>query len=235
MLIHSGYKQEESVLPFFSTGSYGYHKKTAFPFLEFRSQFDSIYEKERAAYLTEKRIQSDILLHSFCSLEHFTVMIRKTLAEKHKETKCAVLQDIAWEIILDLLLQSDDPSFYISREESDTWLDTKFILTLVHSYQNIYEKDIEKRRMFESFLKKMMKKGNLHPKQYAMIMDATSYMFTQQTVFGEMFRIEEDQIKLEPFTNIQAIDSVRAEVYLSPLWIKCKLKNIEFPENYYKK
>lgn len=230
LLIQSGYKTEEPIMPF-SLDS-GYITRNEFPIAKYQTYFDFIYTDQREKYLSTISKENSYILSSFETLEHFIAPMRRKL---QNDDDIKGWQEISYETIYELLLKLEkDKSIDISRKNTDAWIDMKFIVSIIHTTQWIYE-DETKRKKLNAFLKKMVFAGNLHPKQYAMIIDGAHIRIDNKTFYGEMYGFKVEGMVFEPIEHIQNIDSIRAEVFLAPLWVKAKLMNLKLPKDYTKK
>ena len=227
-LIQCGYKKGEIVYPFVLGENTTYYSEiNKFPISEYEKYFDYVYTKGRARYLTRKRIVNSQVLNSFSVLEHFVILQRAQLPDRYD------IQINAYKNIYYLLLNLEKSNLDISRQNTDSWLDREFITCLIHTAQYNYFNDSTMLKQFDSFLWKMVLKGNLHSKQYATIIDAVYAAKYGISRYGESLSLDEnDNFMITKVADIRNIDSIRKKIFLSPLWVKCKLKNIKLPEGY---
>lgn len=229
LLIMSGYKIENTILPFSLCQELPYDN--IFPIIEYQDYFNSIYEDVRRLYLKKIDKDNSCLLSSFNTIEEFIISVRREL---RSEEDMILLQDVSYNVVYELLIGLfENYSEGMSRKHTDNWLDFKFIMSLIHTAQCTYSDD-EPREQFDLFLRTMVEYGNIHPKQYAMIIDGASNQVYGKAVYGEMLTRYDYNREFFPIANIEIIDSIRSKAYLSPLWVKAKGMQIPLPDNYVK-
>jgi len=227
-LIGHGYKLEEMIYPFsYQTNCNNSHTYNYFPFQTYQQYFDSIYPLERANYLSHERIINSQYINSLSTVEE---MIYQQRSFDMNDT---LLENSYLKLLFPYFLEMEKSKINVSRENTDTWLDMKFLAGLLHTGQVIFSVDTVKYQQFEVFLWNMVLQGNIHIQQYAVIVDAIYNINNQVGIYGEQRMINSfNNPQLAPVKDIENIDSIRASILLSPLWVKCKLTNIKPPEGY---
>lgn len=228
LLINSGYKKKEETFLITDLSPNGVDHKNIFPLSEYRNCFDSLYPINRKIFEQQINKKNAQFLSTFKSLEMLWVQMRK---RSTCDSSFNYTSQLLHKTIRDLLYKIDESNINISRKHTNTWLDFRFIVCLIHSSQRIMDKHEETR--FLSFLKKMVNEGNVHPKQYAMIADAVHSKISGETIYGEMLcNDNNNQLQFQTIADIENIDQRRAEIFLPPLWVKALRKNIELPKKY---
>ncbi|SUB78511.1 hypothetical protein [Porphyromonas macacae] len=231
LLVQSGFKTEEETFPVLRKNNTMVDFYRTFPIKEYAEYFYSIYPQERKEYLTSDRELKSRILNSFSTLEYFIIQQRMMMPND------IAVQENSYKIVCDLLLNLENTDQDFSRLGTDTWLDQRFIVLLVHTAQYLFGIDYERFMRFDRFLWNMVLQGNLHAEQYGVIIDAAHFSKDGMSLFGNFLSSDEDgNWMVSPVKNLESVDSLRASIFLSPLWVKAKLKNIKLPAGYdYKK
>lgn len=227
-LILSGYKTQEKTYLITPLTPNNLDQKYYFPFRKYQEYFDSIYVPCRKENEKRINIEGEYNLSTFKSLELFICNMRKS---RSSDTTYKYTRKLAYKVLRSSLLKLEKSDIDISRKHTDSWLDMRFLVGVIHAGQNI-QSDKEK-QLFLAFLKRMFIKGNIHPVQYAIFLDDLNCRATGKTIFGERFSYDADnQTKFEAIEDIKNVDRRRAEIFLPPLWVKSKRKSIPLPKNY---
>lgn len=239
LLVESGYKPDSEIPVYVEDENqyFKYIKPTYISIPEYKETLDSIHNLNLKDYQDNIDILKDNYLSVFKSYEFLIVHTRK-FASKEDESKSRYLQKVLWSSTKDFLLNLYHSEQDISREKTDTWNDDLFINCLIHSAQVIdYRKD-----EYQKFLLEMVKQGNLHPYQYAIIIDDVERRLGNEQIYGtntdpvgfdgdiEKYRNAEKQIS--SIKDIENVDERRKEIFLPPLWVTAKKYNFKLPENY---
>lgn len=174
---------------------------------------------------------ADIYLTSFCIMEQHIVEQRKLMYSQNA--------DIAhigylWIPSIHFMLNLYKAPINISRDKSNIWENERFITAIVHMAQVAHATDNELFQKYNDFLRRMIDQGNLHPLQYAKILeilkeDSSLSLYGESYNFNmETFEIE----KIKELVNPENVDSLRANIHLAPLWVEAKIMNYRLPNNY---
>lgn len=227
LLVQSGFKTEEETFPVLRKNNTMVDFSRTFPIKEYAEYFYSIYPQERKEYLTSDRKLKSRILNSFSTLEYFIIQQRMMMPNDN------AVQEDSYRIVCDLLLNLEGSDQDISRLGTDTWLDQRFIVLLIHTAQYLFGVDDERFVRFNRFLWNMVLQGNLHAEQYGVIIDAAHFSKDRMSLFGNSLSSDEDNnLVISPVKNLESIDDLRASIFLPPLWVKAKLKNIKLPTGY---
>lgn len=240
LLVKSGFKTENEIPAYIEEDNqfFKYLIPTHFPVSEYKNELDSIYKLHNKDYLKTIDISKDSYLSIFKSYEFFIVYTRKLANDDPDESKSIYLQEALWRSTKDLFLNLFHSKQDINRQETNSWNDDLFINCLIHSAQaTTYKKD-----EYQKFLLEMVKEGNLHPYQYAIIIDDVERRSGKEQIYGtitdpiefdgdiEKYRNTQKQISI--IKNIETVDKRRKEIFLPPLWVSAQKYNLKLPLDY---
>lgn len=226
--IRHGYKTEEYIYPFSYTNgelnSYKYSDQ--FPIKRYRAYFNSIYTEERKKYLSEQKIINSQYLNSITTLEE------AIYKQRFMNIDSTLMYKTYENIMYPAIKNMDTINLNISRKDTDTWSDLMLFVALLHTGQVMIQLDSVKFTNYKECLWNMVLNGNLHAAQYAVIMDA----IYDQSMYG--MQVEENLFgkitKYAPVQYPEKVDSLRANIYLSPLWVQSTLTGYKTPKGYKK-
>ncbi len=174
---------------------------------------------------------ADIYLTSFCIMEQNIVEQRKLLRSQNVDrARISYL----WVPSVHFMLNLWKAPIDISRVKSNIWENERFINAIVHMAQVAHQVDSVLFQRYDGFLREMVDRGNLHPLQYAKILeilkeDSSLSLYGESYNFNmETFEIE----KIKELVNPENVDSLRANIHLAPLWVEAKIMNYRLPNNY---
>ena len=105
-------------------------------------------------------------------------------------------------------------------------------VALLHTGQAMIQVDSAKFANYKHCLWNLVLAGNLHAAQYAVIIDA----IYDQGIYG--MQVEENILgkitRYAPIQHPEKVDSLRASIYLSPLWVQSTLTGYKPPKGYKK-
>jgi len=138
----------------------------------------------------------------------------------------------SYENIMYPAIKNINTNLNVSRKDTDTWSDLMFFVALLHTGQVMIQLDSVKFTNYKQCLWDMVLNGNLHAAQYAVIMDA----IYDQSMYG--MQVEENLFgkitKYAPVQYPEKVDSLRANIYLSPLCVQSTLTGYKTPKGYKK-
>jgi hypothetical protein len=120
----------------------------------------------------------------------------------------------------------------LSREYTDFWGDLSFSLALIHSAQYFTHHQDSLLNEYLSLLEEHVRKGNLYPEQYAIIIDNVHSLKTNKSLYGVQNIFSDDVILIQ---DIENIDARREKLFLPPLWVYYKDKGFTLPKSYKQK
>jgi tetratricopeptide (TPR) repeat protein len=201
-------------------------------------RFLSEYDSLRLEYLKNIDVKANnyLIANSIC--EYFVAILRFRGSDSIENEILNNKPFLLKTELLNSLLKSDKN---IDRKHTDHWLDTRFLLSLIHSVQSLKEKSPQLDLLWEHVLR-----GNILAEQYAFFYDNAIYqndmnsggigvsLLGFQTILkvykdDKGNEVEEYKVVLKDPENV---DKYRKEKLLPPLWVWCKLNNIALPENY---
>ena len=223
-----GYKAEEYIYPFsYKDGTlHSYKYSNQFPIKRYRAYFKSIYAEERKNYLSNNRLTNSQYLNSIVTLEETIykqrfMKIDSTLLYKSYES-----------IMYPAIIKLDSINLNLTRNNTDNWSDLMFFVALLHTGQAMIQVDSAKFANYKHCLWNLVLAGNLHAAQYAVINDAIydqgNYgMQVEENILGKITRYA-------PIQHPEKVDSLRANIYLAPLWVQSILTGYKPPKGYKK-
>lgn len=239
-LVKSGYKPNDEISVYVENENqyFKYIKPTYISIPEYKKTLDSIYYLHRKDYQNNIDIVKDNFLSIFKSYEFFIVNARKMVNTEEDQSKYEYLQNVLWSSTKDFLLNLYYSGQNINREKTDTWNDDLFIMNLIHSAQTVdYRKE-----EFQKFLLEMVKQGNLHPYQYAVIIDDVERNLGKEQIYGtntdpvefdgDIEKYKNTPKQISTINDIENVDQRRKEIFLPPLWVTAAKYHYKLPENY---
>lgn len=199
------------------------------------------YDSLRLEYLKNIDIKANNYLIANSISEYFVARFR--FRGKNAE-ESILLENESFlfkaELLIDLLKSDKD----INRQNTDHWLDFRFVIGLMHSVQILVLND-EHQTLLDLYWEHVLR-GNILVDQYAIFYDNAIHQRDQksggigvsllgfQTILKEYKddkgnEVEEYKVVLKDSENV---DKYRKDMLLPPLWVWCKLNNIALPENY---
>lgn len=240
LLVESGYKTEDEIPVYINDNNqyFKHLKGTYISISEYKEELDSIYKLYRKDYLEKIDLSKDNYLSVFKSYEFLITYTRKFANIDTDESKSIYLQEALWRSTKDLFFNLYYSGQDISRQKTDSWNDDLFIACLIHSAQVIdYRKE-----EYQKFLLEMVKQGNLHPYQYAIIIDDVERRTGNEQIYGtitdpvefdgDIEKYRSTQKQISSIKDIENVDERRKEIFLSPLWVTAKKYNFKLPNNY---
>lgn len=240
LLVESGYKPDNEIFVYIEEEN-KYFKHiipTYISIPEYREELDSIYNLYRKNNQLKIDASKDNYLSAFNSFEFFITHARKFASIDEDESKSIYLQEVLWRNTKDLFLNLYHSGQDIDRQTTDSWNDELFVNCLIHSAQVIdYRKE-----EYQKFLLVMVKQGNLHPYQYAVIIDDVERRSGNQQIYGTITNAIEFDADIEKYRNtqkqiasikdIENVDERRKKTFLPPLSVTAKKYNFKLPEDY---
>lgn len=240
LLVESGYKPNNEIYVYIENeNQYFKHlRPTYISIPEYKEELDSIYNWYKKNTLQKIDISKDNYLSVFKSFEFLIMYVRKFASIDEDKSKSIYLQEVLWRSTKDLFLNLYHSGQDISRQNTNSWNDDLFVNCLIHSAQTTDYKKEE----YQSFLLEMVKQGNLHPYQYAVIIDDVERRIGSEQIYGtitdpiefdgDIEKYRNMQKQISTIKNIENVDERRKEVFLSPLRVTAKKYNLKLPENY---
>ena len=226
--IQHGYKTEEYLYPFsYRDGALrSYKYSNQFPIKRYRAYFNFIYTEERTKYLSEQKIINSQYLNSIATLEE------AIYKQRFMNTDSTLLYKSYEDIMYPAIKNIDSINLNLARKNTDTWSDLIFFVALLHTGQVIIQLDSVKFANYKHCLWNLVLAGNLHAAQYAVIIDA----IYDQGIYG--MQVEENILgkitRYAPIQHPEKVDSLRANIYLAPLWVQSILTGYKPPKGYKK-
>lgn len=240
LLVKCGYKTENKIPVYVEDDNqyFKHIKPTYISIPEYKEELDSVYKLYRKDYLENIDLEKDNYLSVFKSYEFFITHTRKFASKEADESKFIYLQDVLWRSSKDLFLNLYNSGQDISRQNTDSWNDELFVNCLIHSAQTTdYRKE-----EYQEFLLQMVKIGNLHPYQYAIIVDDVERRLGNEQIYGtstdpiefdgDIEKYRNTQKQISKIKDIENVDKRRKEIFLPPLWASAKKYNYKLPNNY---
>ena len=205
-------------------------------------KLESEYPFLREQFLKQVDPEKDKWMEYCRNVESFIAIMRSMDYDGDENVKFEATI-LTYKTELNLLINLFQSDKKISREETDQWIDFRFVMGIIHASQtmgkpNLSFSDKEKLSLWLSLLKKHVKEGNLHPFQFAHISDMLLDRQEKKTTYATYYYTDFDEktgtlIKtFSPINDIKNIDSIREEASLPPLWVFCKLKSFDLPKDY---
>lgn len=245
LLILSGYKRKQETAVYIEENEspityISYSKNSYFPLNDYRLALDSIYEQSRAKRIENIDPSKEKYLLVFSQYEYLITYIRKSKTDPTNINYNSILHNNLWRTTKDFFLNLYYSNQDIQRIHTDSWNDDLFINCLIHSAQIVdYRKE-----EYQKFLFDMVKKGNLHPYQYAVIIDDVETRLGNNQTFGtktdpiefngDIEKHRNTQKKISLIKKIDEVDKRRFEIFLPPLWVSAKKHNYVLPDDYRK-
>lgn len=240
LLVESGYKPNNEV-PLYIEEENQYLQllqPTHIAIPEYKNHLDSLYNISIALPHQRTDVLKDNYLSVFKTLEFFITYSRKFSPIDEDESKSIYLQEVLWSSTKDLLLNLYYSGQDISRQITDSWNDDLLINCLIHSAQITNYKKEE----YKLFLLAMVQQGNLHPYQYAIIIDDVERRMGNEQIYGtitdpiefdgDIEKYRNTQKQISTIKNIKEVDQKRKEIFLPPLWVTAQKYNFKLPSNY---
>ena len=240
LLVKCGYKTENNIPLYIEDNNqyFKYIKPTYISIPEYKEELDTIYKLYRKGYLENIDLEKDNYLSVFKSYEFIIAHTRKLASNETDDSKLIYLQDALWRSTKDFFLNLYNSGQDISRQNTDSWNDDLFVNCLIHSAQTTDYKNEE----FQEFLLQMVKIGNLHPYQYAVIIDDIEKRLGNEQIYGtaidpiefdgDIEKYRNTQKQISKIKDIENVDKRRKEIFLPPLWTSAKKYNYKLPNNY---
>ncbi|MDR1974335.1 MAG: hypothetical protein LBQ31_06630 [Bacteroidales bacterium] len=136
--------------------------------------------------------------------------------------------------------------FLPSRAETAWWEDTKMYYLLEHIAASLQGQELD---TFLNILWSHVEVGDITPEQYASMFDVSRHgTFEDSGYYGcvavfsddvdydklDFTRPIQEQLQMQIVTprDVENVDKRRAEIYLPPLWVSAKQKNMILPKSY---
>lgn len=174
---------------------------------------------------------ADIYLIPFCIMEQNIVEQRKLIYSHNADITNI---DYLWIPSIYFILNLYKAPIDISRNKSNIWENERFTAAIVHMAEIAYTTDNDLFQKYNDFLQAMIDQGNLHPLQYAKILEILKKE-KSLSLYGETYDINMETFQIEKIKeliNPEDVDSLRASMHLAPLWVEAKIMNYQLPNNY---
>jgi hypothetical protein len=191
------------------------------------------YDSLRLVFMANKDNEKQQYLQAIITIESFVAEMRHYNDAMDKENDTLfIAQEVGFMTKGRLFMNLARSNKLPSRKESSLWEDEMFLIGLVHTALSFKGYEFNE---FIDTLKQNMLIGNMSPAQYAILYDAQflyndsigSYYGTSRS-FNEEF----EQWEIATPIDIRAVDYRRAKIFLPPLWVNAKQKNIILPKEY---
>jgi hypothetical protein len=233
LLIKSGYKIENQ-LPLLAEN--GEKEERIYFNLSGDSRLDSLllreYDDLRREFLQNNDQQANEYMQAIAIMEHFSSGARYFTSSTKKRN---IVENANWALEWNYLFNLLRSDIDLSRERTDFWEDVNFVMALIHTEQYLTDNNHDSLQVYLSLLADHVKQGNLHPTQYAIILDnvysrKSNFKFSYYGYDGTISlagMIEPRKIK-----DIETVDKRREELFLPPLWVYYQDKNYPLPASY---
>jgi hypothetical protein len=226
LLISSGYKIEENV-PLFSERGLFYSKKISLDDIKTELILEE-YDSLRYDFLKNNDIMVNSYMEAISIIELFANTSR---GFAKSDIKLRIVQNVNFDTKSYFLINLLKSNIDLSRKHTDYWDNSYFVVALIHTAQYLSdEKQFKKLDEYLSKLEYHVKMGNLHPQQYAVILDNLYFRKTKKSLYGVQHSGKKK--KNEFIEDISNVDNRRSALYLPPLWVSYSEKGYELPISY---